>query len=100
MKDAGVALCNQDCANNVCLEVLSSVVDAARAGYQDLDQDHASITLTGKVSAHDRSGDDAVDDLGPSQLTGNWGKDPVSNHEDAVTGDLKSVPAGESSLLL
>lgn len=38
-----------------------------------LDTSSPVITLAGRVLAHDRSEDGAVDDLGPDALTGSWG---------------------------
>lgn len=38
-----------------------------------LDASSPAITLAGRVQAHDRSEDGAVDDLGPDALTGSWG---------------------------
>ena len=96
MQDGDAPLCDQACGSRVCLDVLGAVVAAARDGYASLN-DHASISLTGGVSVHDRMGDESVDDVGPSPLSGNWGKDPTTDVVDAVSGTLKMQ---ENSLAL
>lgn len=91
VRDGDAPLCDQECAAAACSQVTKSVVDAARTGYQTIDVSgsHSTLNLTGKLSAHDRLGDEAVDDLGPSPVTGNWGKG--ADKEDAVSGELKSL---------
>jgi hypothetical protein len=57
---------------------LVGVVELALA---DLDASGSAITLSGRVSAHDRSDEDegAIDDLGPARLEGGWSpSDPIS----------------------
>ena len=98
---ANAPLCDQACAALVCKAATKSVADAARTGFSQFDVDsgsaHATISLAGKLSAHDRVDDDAVDDLGPSPVTGNWGKAEGAEKEDTVSGEWKSQ---ESTLTL
>jgi hypothetical protein len=103
VSDGGAPLCDKACSASVCSEVTSRVVAAARTGFSvQLDGEHPAISLTGKLSAHDRAGDESVDDLGPSPVSGNWGKSKASDteKEDAVTGELKSMLMDEGTLTL
>ncbi len=100
VSDGSAPLCDAACAASACKKIIGNVVEEAHAAYPVLNAAHATISLAGKVSAHERNGDGLVDDLGPSEVTGNWGKALDEDAADAVGGVFSSAPTEENSLLL
>jgi hypothetical protein len=88
----GAAWCDAACSEAVCSQALGQLLGKVRDGYPSLDTTHPTISLMGALSAHDRVGNDQVDDLGPSQLTGNWGKASGAETADEVSGMLVTRP--------
>ncbi len=99
LQEGEAPLCDAACAAQACDRVLTELVEEVRAAMTPLDAEHATISLTGPVSAHDREGDETIDDLGASALTGNWGKAAGASAEDGVSATLSSVPS-ENALTL
>lgn len=99
LQEAGQPLCDADCAKAVCEQVLGQLVARVQQSFPALDVEHATVSLMGQLGAHDRQGDESIDDLGPSPLTGNWGTASGASAEDAVSASVVSM-LGENALTL
>jgi hypothetical protein len=80
-----VAQCDEACRAATCERALANLRMTLRADLAAFDVSHPTIGLTGKLFVHDRTDDGIVDDVGPADLSGNWGTSEVS---DSVTGHV------------
>jgi hypothetical protein len=77
--------CDELCAEAACERAFNSLRMGLIMDLAAFDVSHPSLGLRGKLYAHDRTDDGLVDDLGPAELSGNWG---TAEESDSVTGDV------------
>ena len=78
-----VPACDEECRAAMCERALNSLRMSLTMDLAAFDVSHPSLGLRGKLYAHDRTDDGIVDDLGPADLSGNWG---TAEESDSVSG--------------
>ena len=74
-------VCDRACALATCKRSTAELLSAVQAALAEPEEASSGITLSGPVTAHDRTDDGVVDDLGPSELDGRWSPTDVVNGE-------------------